>query len=70
MYLPLIDAKSSRHIESIRRPVLYLNAADDPFAPVEGIPIDKYGYIRLACQLVCMFESSDAVDFVFFSFLV
>jgi hypothetical protein len=37
------DASPANRIAAIRRPVLYLNAADDPFSPMRGIPILKYG---------------------------
>eukprot|EP00128_Syssomonas_multiformis_P002181 Colp12_sorted_trinity150504_noHs@10945 len=36
------DAMSPNHIHNVRVPLLCLNAADDVFAPIAGIPFDKF----------------------------
>ena len=36
------DASSSNQVERVRIPLLFINAADDPFAPAAGIAIEKY----------------------------
>eukprot|EP00042_Codosiga_hollandica_P038975 m.323289 g.323289 ORF g.323289 m.323289 type:complete len:149 (-) comp55523_c0_seq4:52-498(-) len=36
-----LEASSVRHMENLSIPVLFLNAADDPFSPLNGIPLLK-----------------------------
>lgn len=35
------DASSAYHIENVKIPLICLNAEDDPFAPWEGVPLEK-----------------------------